>query len=64
MNNDLLEHEIINQIEADLESNDFEALSEMIQSILELEGGEKVLKAYLSDSATENLKEGLTEKRY
>lgn len=61
---DLLEHEVLNQIEADLNDNDYESISEMLQKLMESPISKEILYQYLSDSAQKNLKEGLTKKRY
>ena len=64
LNTEALEHEVLNQIEADLLDKDFEAYSEMMQLLLKNEENKNILFNYLSDSAQENVKENLTFKRY
>ena len=61
---DLLEHAVINQIETDLNENDYDALSELIKQLIHLEPARKCLINYLSDSAKENWLEGKTTVRY
>lgn len=63
---DALEHAVINQLETDFNEQEYDAMSEMLQTLM-TEGGEKaqeILYNYLSDSAQEKYKEGLTSKRY
>lgn len=61
----LLEHAVINQIESDLGDNDFAALSEMLQNLISGKyDNTEILYQYLGDTAQENLKEGLTVKRW
>ena len=60
----LLEHAVINQLEADLNDQDFDAISEMIQHLMFLEPARKVLIEYLGDSAKKNWLEGKTTVRY
>lgn len=62
--NDLLEHAVLNQIEADLNSNDYDALSEMLQLLISKEESRNILIGYLSDTAKENWIEGRTHRRY
>jgi hypothetical protein len=61
---ELLEHEVLNQIEADINDNDYESVSEMLQKLMESPISKEILYQYLSDSAQKNVKEGLTKKRY
>lgn len=60
----LLEHEIINQVESDLNDQDFEAMSEMLQKLIEIKEARIILINYLSDSGKENWLEGRTVPRY
>jgi len=63
MNNEklnLLEHLFINQLEADFEDQEFEPMSEMIQSLLKDEKNQKIIIEYLSDSAKKSWLEGIT----
>lgn len=61
----LLLHAVINQFEADFESQDFESMAEMIECLLDEErDNQDILYQYLGDTAQENLKEGLTVKRW
>jgi DNA-binding SARP family transcriptional activator len=62
--NILLEHAIINQFETDLNDQDYDSMSEMIQQLIFLEPARKVLIDYLSDTAKENWLEGKTTIRY
>lgn len=64
MNKEDLEHAVINQLEADFQDNDFEAISELLQILMTNEDNIEVLVGYLSDAALKNLEEGLTIKRY
>ena len=64
MNKELLEQVVLNQIEADLNDNDFEAYSEMMSLLLEDEKNLDILFEYLSDTAQKNLKEEKTPIRY
>lgn len=64
MNKENLEHAVINQLEADLQGNDFEPISELLQLLMTNEDNIEVLVGYLSDAALKNLEEGLTIKRY
>lgn len=64
MNLELLEQAVLNQIEADLNDNDFEAYSEMIGLLLKDEKNIEILYQYLSDTAQKNLKEDKTVIRY
>lgn len=61
----LLVHAVINQLEADFEIKDFDAMSEMIECLLKHDRpNHDVLYQYLGDTAQHNLKEGLTAKRW
>lgn len=64
INAQLLEHAVLNQIEADLSDKDFEAYSEMMQLLLKDDRNKEIIFNYLSDSAQENIKLELTFKRY
>jgi hypothetical protein len=62
---DLLVHAVINQMETDFGSNDLESLDEMIKCLIKnRHPNHEVLYNYLSETAQENLKEGLTAKRW
>jgi len=60
----LLEHAIINQLEADFNALDYDAMSEMLKNLIYLEPARRVLVEYLGDSARENWMEGRTSTRY
>jgi len=62
--NDLLEHEVLNQIEKDFDDRDYDAISEMLQFLIKNESAKKVLIEYLGDEAKESWLEGQTERRY
>lgn len=61
-----LVQEIINQIEADIEAKDYEALDELLIMLINLDipKVETLLIGYLSESAKENWSEGRTKFRY
>lgn len=60
-----LEHAFLNQIETDLDERDFDAFSEMFVTLItNCPDAEQIIHNYLSDTAQQNLKEGLTHKRY
>ncbi len=61
---ELLEQAIVNQIEKDLEKQDYDSLSELISNLLNLEPAEKLLIGYLSDEQRENWLEGNVEIKY
>ena len=61
---ELLEHSVLNQIESDINDMDFDAYSELMMKLLKNKDNKKILFNYLSQSAQENLKEGTTTKRY
>jgi len=60
----LLEHAVINQLEADFDDQDFDSMSETIGLLLKNEEAKKILIEYLSDTAKENWLEGRTNVRY
>ena len=62
--NDLLEHEVINQLEADFDSQDYDAMSELLQLLMKDDKSKGILIEYLGDSAKENWVEGKTKTRY
>lgn len=64
IDDELLEHSVLNQIESDISDMDFDAYSELIMKLLKNKDNKKILFNYLSQSAQENLKEGTTTKRY
>ena len=47
--NELLEHEIINEIESDINNNYFDALSELLSKLIEIDEAKTLLIGYLSD---------------
>lgn len=61
---DQIEHAIINQIELDFESQDYDALSEMLQCLLQVKEAKKILINYLSDNLLEDVVEGRIKLRY
>lgn len=61
---ELLEQAIVNQIEKDLEEQDYDSLSELIKNLIHLEPAEKLLIGYLSDEVRENWLEGNVEIKY
>lgn len=64
VDNELLEHSVINQLEADFGDKDFIGMSEMLGQLMEIEEAKWILWHYLSDSAQKNIVDGLTVKRY
>lgn len=64
MNLELLEHAVLNQLEIDLDEQDYDAVSEMLELLLQDKRNQEILFNYLSDSAQKNLKESKTVKRY
>jgi len=60
----LLEHAVINQLEADFDDQDFDSMSETIGLLLKNEEAKKILIEYLGDTAKENWLEGRTNVRY
>lgn len=62
--NELLEHEVINQLEADFDNQDYDAMSEMLTLLMKNEESKNILIEYLSDSAKENWLEKRTAVRY
>lgn len=61
---ELLEHKVLNQIEADLESEEYEALSTLFQNLISNDSSKNQLESYLSQSALESLNEEETFCRY
>ena len=62
---DALEHAVINQLETDFNEQEYDAMSELLQTLMgQGEEVKNILFNYLSDSAQENYREGLTSKRY
>lgn len=57
-------HAVINQMEADFEDQDFDAMDEFITKLMENEDNHIILHNYLSDSAQENWLEGSTNIRF
>lgn len=64
IDDELLGHSVLNQIESDIRDMDFDAYSELMMKLLKNKDNKKILFNYLSQSAQENLKEGTTTKRY
>lgn len=64
VNKDALEHAVINQLEADFNDQDYDAMSEVLQMLMKDENNVEILINYLSDTAQENLAEGKTFFRY
>lgn len=62
--NELLEQAVVNQIETDLNENDFESLSELLKLLIHLEPARKYLIEYLSDDLKERWLEGKIEIKY
>tara|TARA_Y100000389_G_C17330170_1_gene447640 strand:+ start:62 stop:265 length:204 start_codon:yes stop_codon:yes gene_type:complete len=60
----LLEHAFINQLETDFNDQEYDAMSEMIQLLIENEDNKKIIVEYLSDTAKENWIEGRTNCRF
>ena len=60
----LLEHAIINQLEADFDDQDFDSMSEMLSLLINNKESKKILIEYLSGSAKKNWLEGKTNVRY
>lgn len=61
---ELLEHKVLNQIEADLESEEYESLSTLFQNLISNDSSKNQLEGYLSQSALESLNEEETFCRY
>lgn len=64
IDDELLEHAVLNQLESDINEWDYDSYSKLIGNLLKNEENKKILFSYLSQSAQENLKEGTTTKRY
>lgn len=64
MDKELLEHAVINQLQADIEEGDFDALSKMLGLLIDSKKSREILIEYLSDTAKENWIEGKTTVRY
>jgi len=64
MDNNLLEHAVLNQLEADFNDLDFDSMSEMLELLIKNEDSKKILIEYLGNSALENLIEQRTIIRY
>lgn len=64
MDTNLLVHAVINQVDTDLNDMDYDSLDELLNKLIEIPEAKELLIGYLSDSAKENLLEGLTECRY
>lgn len=60
----LLLHAVINQLEADFENRDFDAMDEFITTLMKNEENHEILYNYLSDTAQENWLEGKTSTRF
>lgn len=61
---DFLEHEVLNQIEHDIQFKDYDAFSEMMQSLIKIDEAKDILFNYLGDSARENILDEKTNPRY
>ena len=64
INKNLLNHAVINQLEADFAGEDFDAMDEMLQLLMKSDDNCNILHEYLSDTAQRNLEESLTTKRW
>jgi len=64
MEDELLKHAVLNQIETDFDDKDFDAIDELLEQVIKNEEMKGKLIAYLSDSARENWIEGKTHVRY
>ena len=60
----LLLHAVINQLEADFDDNDYDAMDELITRLMENPDNHDILYQYLSDSTQENWLEGKTNVRF
>lgn len=60
----LLELAVINQIEKDIEEDEFESLSQLLQQLFQLEGAKKCLEDYLSDDIKEEWLSGEMRIKY
>jgi len=49
LSNDQLEHLVLNQIEKDLEDQDYDAFSEMLQLLINIPEAKEILINYLPD---------------
>lgn len=61
---DLLEQAVINQIESDLENQEYDSISELIKNLIHLEPAQKLLIEYLSDKTKEDWLEGKIQIKY
>ena len=64
INKNLLNHAVINQLDADLAGEDYDAMDEMLQLLMKSDDNCNILHEYLSDTAQRNLEEGLTTKNW
>lgn len=64
MNNNLLIHAIINQLEADFEDGDFDSMDGMLSSLIRNPKTKDVLISYLGDSCKESWIENKIKTRY
>ena len=64
INNKLLMHEVLNQIEADINDFDFDAFDELMEKLLQSNMNKELFFSFLSDSAQKNIRDGLTVCRY
>ena len=62
--NNLLVHATINQLEADFDCQDYESMDELIIKLIDIPQAKELLVGYLSDTALENWKINKTVKRY
>lgn len=61
---ELLQHEIINQFDEDLTHKDYESMSYMLEQLIELEEAKKILIDYLGDEHKERWIERKTTRRW
>lgn len=64
MNNDLLEQAVVNQLEQDLDNQEYDALSELLSKLIQIEEAKELLVGYLSDTQKEKWLEGKVVIRY
>lgn len=57
-------HAVLNQVEQDLEDQDYEALDEMLQMLIKDKKSRDILYHYLSDEAQDDLAEFSVVERY
>ena len=54
---------VLNQLEADFDDQEFDSVEELIKELVKSKPVRRILFDYLSESAQQNLREGLTVKR-